>query len=235
MTPTPLPLTVRSQDDLTQQQHMHRVTALARSLIGSHTVMPLRAAQPAPNAPQRGNTAGSAEAEKLDTLRRRHYTAHLERIRYRRAGNPAQAEIWGRKITLLEAQMQSLAAQLEEVATRSAPAGLPYLYRVDVAGLEVTGDLPATYAPEVWTLDTRTLPEELHGRLSAYLLGGREALPYKYKRTRARYWPNSDAREEDRALMVTLWGHAQQQLCIESPGKHHADPPKADKFGNPVA
>lgn len=208
MTPTPLPLRVSSAPDLAQQQHMHRLTALAKSLHGSHTVMPLRAAQPAPNAPQRGNTAGSVEAARLEAQKAELETRHWRLSKARNAGSVAEIKAANARITELEGQIEATRRALEAVDTgRGAPAGLPYLYRIEVAGLEVTGKPEATYAPEVWTLDTHMLPGELRERLGAYLLGGSDLAPYWHCKKRRRYYATSRAERPTLDLLDALAGH----------------------------
>lgn len=233
MTPTPLPLTVRAQDDFTQQQHMHRVSALAKSLHDSQTVpyvaphrAPLAVALreltgvgyvPKPPQPK----APSELASKLAEYRTRYYKL----ARARSVGSAASISKISAEIDRLEAEIHRMTEGTD--ARPSAPAGRPNLYAVTVPALEVTGYLPATYAAERWVLDTHTLPGELRERLGAYLMGGREALPFKHKRTRGRYWLNSDAREEDRALMVSLWGYAQPSRVFPPDVPHQAVPEMA--------
>lgn len=208
---TPLPLRVRTADDLTQQRHYHRVTALARALHGSHTVIPLTAAQPAPNARRRVNAAGGTEYAQLMSARTELETRYWRLMRARRAGTVTDIVQADRDIDRLESRMRALARQLAEIDTRkAAPAGLPYLYSVRVGALEVSGHLPATFAPECWTLDTRTLPDDLRERLTAYLLSGRDAVPYSYRRERGRYRVNPNATPDALALMGALWRHVEQ-------------------------
>lgn len=206
--PEPLPLTARSAPDLQQQRAYHRLTALAKALHGSHTVIPLTAQQPAPHATPRTPAAGGVEYAQLMTARTELETRYWRLMRARRAGTVADIVQADRDIDRLESRMRALARQLAEIDTRrAAPAGLPYLYSVRVGALEVSGYLPATFAPECWTLDTRTLPDDLRERLTAYLLSGRDAVPYSYRRERRRYRVNPNATPDALALFGALMGH----------------------------
>lgn len=210
MTPAPLPLTVRSAPDLQQQRTYHRLTALARALHGSHTVIPLTAAQPAPHATPRTPAAGGTEYARLMDARQELETRYWRLMRAVRVGSVASIEQANREIDTLESRMRAIARDLSEIDTRrAAPAGVPYLYRVQVGALAVSGYLPdpITYAPECLTLDTRTLPESLRAELTAYLLSGRDALPYAYRRERGRYRVNPNAAPDALALFGTLMGY----------------------------
>ncbi|EYB69069.1 hypothetical protein DEIPH_ctg011orf0036 [Deinococcus phoenicis] len=168
--------------------------------------MPERAQQPAPHATPHTPVAGGTEYQRLMDARQALETRYWRLMKAIRAGTVADIQQANRDIDRLESRMRALARDLSEIDTRrAAPAGLPYLYAVRVEALGVTGYLEATYAPERYTLDTRTLPTALHARLSAYLLGGRDALPYWYRKERARYRPSPKATDDDRALMTDLW------------------------------
>lgn len=208
----PLPLRIRDEADLAEQRTRHRLTALAKSLHASHTLQPIRAPSSAPHAPARTQAAGGADWQHGEALRARLTVLHLERNRYRRAGNPARVQQLSREISLTEARLRTVARELSEVRThRPAPPGLPNLYVIEVAPLLVLGpdaeSLPGKLLPaETWLLDTRALPTELRERLNCYLLGGRDAAPYRYVRARNRYWPY-DGGEACREIVTALWGH----------------------------
>lgn len=205
----PLRLTARSAPDLQQQRVYHRLTALARALHGSHTVIPLTAQQPAPHATPRTPAAGGTDYARLMDARQELETRYWRLMRAIRAGSVASIEQANREIDTLESRMRAIARDLSEIDTRrAAPAGVPYLYRVQVGALEVSGYLPdpITYAPECLTLDTRTLPDDLKERLTAYLLSGRDAVPYKYHSAKKRYYPNGRATDDAVALFGALVG-----------------------------
>lgn len=202
----PLTLKVRDPEDLAQQLAYHRLNALARSLQSSHLVRPETAARPAPHATRKGNTAGSAEAARLEELKLALENRHWRLSRARNVGSVASIEQASRGIDALERQIAGVKRKLAEIDTSSrVPAGVVNLYEATVPGLNITGYVEAIHAPEHGTLDTHGLTSELRAQLNAYLLSGRNAPPYRYKRTRQRYWPNPECPEADRLLFQQLY------------------------------
>ena len=198
--PDPLTLNCRDAADAQQQRHHLRLTALARALHDSCMVVPLRAPQQVPHAPPRAPTAGADLAARIALLERELYAWHLRRIGYQRHRNPTGEAEATRRIQLTEARLRSLARDLAEVPTRVSRPGLPYLY---VIAVPERGDWPA----EVWHLDTRTLPDDLRARLTAYLHSGTRRLPYRA--TAGRLRPQVGVPDDTRALLAALLAHAQ--------------------------
>ena len=185
------------------QQALHRQQALARALHDSSMAVPLRPPQSVPYAPPRVSAAGANLAARMAGLERELYVWHLRRLAARRHRNPAGEAEATHRIQLVEARLRSLARDLAEVPSRVSRPGLPYLYVIAVPDHL---DWPA----ETWHLDTRTLPDDLRARLTAYLHSGTRRLPYRV--TNGRYRPQRGVPEDTRTLLAALWEYAQRGL-----------------------
>lgn len=205
--PDPLTLNCRDAADAQQQRYFQRLTALAQALHDDHHPAYLTAAQPAPNARPGSSAPGSADAAELETLAASLEPRHWRHRRAVNVGSAADIERTSRDLDELERRIERVQAQLAALPTgRGHPCPNPHLYRVrtPVTELLIRGEVFEVRMGEAWTLDTHALPEALRARLTAYLLSGARAVPYKYKAGRRRYWPNSHATDDTRALMAAL-------------------------------
>jgi len=211
----PLTLNCRNTADAQQQAHYHRINALARALHNDQRPTYLTAQQPAPHNSASPNLAGWEYATALEQKQAELETRHWRLRRAINTGSVADIEAASRRIDDLEQNIQTVKAALEQVdATRGRPCHTPNLYRIttDPTEILIAGQVFQVCVGRAWILDTHALPEALHARLTAYLHSGTEALPYKYKRTRSRYWPNDKVPEDTRALLNAVGGYATEAI-----------------------
>ncbi len=208
MSKEPVVLRVRNPADLAQQQHYHRVNALATSLIKSILVPVLTVPQVIPHGTPKANTDGSEIAGRYSET-----VGRLAEIELEARAFPLD---WERQAKLedererLTARRDRLNDELAAIRLpgRGTRGGVPGLYAVKVGAIRYTGGMEGEGVEERWTLDTRTLPGDLRRRLDAYLASGQEAMPYRYQGHNCRYKAQSFVSVDIRTLMDALLSNA---------------------------
>lgn len=212
----PLLLRVRDPADLAQQQHYHRVNALAYSLTRSILVPVLTVPQTIPHGTLKGNVDGAPTAAS--------YSRVVERLQEIELEARAFPLDWERQ-ERLEAERERLTlrrdrlnAELAAIRSsgRGTRAGVPGLYSVKVPAIRYTGGVEGECAEERHTLDTRTLPDDLRTRLDVFLASGSEALPYRYRTRNYRYEAQNMTSADLRDLYRTLFTYA---VPVHSPSR----------------
>lgn len=205
---TPLLLRVNGPSDL-QEQHA-RLTAnrVAVALHGDPVPRPGGVPRRNPHAPP--SSPSSAElhhASQLATLRPRLAAARIAwegAISFEDQGDQTRALATLRR---LRAQVRELEqAQSRHHASPVRP-GVWGLYLVTVPEVQThEGSLmePRTLPARRLTLDVCALPPGLQQTVQDYLHSPHTALPWQYHRRPARLYPNPNATDETRALMLAL-------------------------------
>lgn len=205
----PTPLTVRDAADQLRQRHMHVCQALAHSLNNS-LMLPFDSAPVMiPHGQQKADYAGSDKAAVLERTKAK--VIELER-QWRDAGADWERgqRIEAQLITA-QARAERLTAELGNLGSLQPRAshqpGQSGLYWVRPAPVLYSGHLIGVYTLGPYTLDTRTLPDDLRARLWRYLDSGVSVKPYRHKARQSRYYPEDKAPDDLRALLTALASH----------------------------
>lgn len=206
-----LTLNCRNTADAQQQQHYHRINALARALHNDQRPTYLTAQQPAPHHSAAPNLAGWEYAYSLEQRQAELEARHWRLRRAINTGSVADIEAAGRRIDELEQNIQTVKAALEQVDVgRGRPCHTPNLYRIttDPTQTLIAGQVFEVSVGRAWILDTHALPDALHARLTAYLHSGTDAMPYVYRAPRGRYETRHRVPDGTRALLASLFALA---------------------------
>lgn len=157
---------------------------------------------------QRAHAPGSADAADLEAAHAA--VKHWEK----EAAHAEHAQAWDlydravhRQLKAME-RVTRLTATLSDIDT--APRrqhGPSHLYLVTVPAVAWTGGAEGTTPEARHILDTHTLPDDLRAWLTGYAQSGTVGSPYKYKQSRARYFPNEKVPDDTRASLERITWH----------------------------
>ena len=209
----PVTINARNLADAQQQWHYQRLNALATALHRDHHPPHLTARQRAPHATPRTNATGSREAQTLTELRAAEETRWWALRRAINAGSVTDIQQASRRVDAIEKDIQTVTGLLADLDThRGHPCPNPHLYliRTPETRTLIQGELFEVRAAQEWTLNTHALPQKYREQLENYLLGGRDAAPYRYKACRQKYFVNHNALPEVLSLTAALWGYVEK-------------------------
>lgn len=204
MTPAPLTLRVRNADDLAQQLSYHLAQATAAALVNSTMLQPIRPPQCVPHATPRGDTTGSDIAgeyakavEALQVAEKAYRDAHF-------TDWELQEKI-GQRIDRIKSRITVLDAALSGIPDASRGySGTPGMYAVTVPPVRYGGGVEGEQAELRYGLELGLLPTALRVQVSAFLLSGSQAMPYRYFNNPNRYYANARCSADDRHIMNAL-------------------------------
>lgn len=230
----PTPLMVRDEADQRRQRHMHVCNAVALALNNS-LMLPLDSAPVMmPHGQQKADYTGSDKAAVLERAKAK--VIELER-QWRDAGTDwERAERLEGQIVAAQARAERLTAELGSLGSLQPRAshqpGQSGLYWVRPAPILYSGHLIGVYTLGPYTLDTRTLSDDLRARLWRYLDSGASLLPYWHCQKRSRYYATSRAPADLLALIDALTAHL---LPSEREKDAQQSPSHAAEHAAPIA
>lgn len=204
MTPSPLTLRVRNVDDLAQQLSFHLAQATATALVRSTMLHPIRPPQNVPHATPRGDTTGSDIAGE--------YAKAVEALQaaekaYRKTPSldwEAQEKI-GERIDRIKSRISTLHHALSGIPDSSRGySGTPGLYAVTVPAVRYGGGVEGEQGEQRYGLELGLLPSALRVQVSAFLLSGSEAMPYRYRAQKCRYESRDNTPAADREMYAGM-------------------------------